>query len=89
MRGVNGSWAELVIAHPDFGRMEGAACQHWCAALLLAHPALYSYLCLKFSFYEKATKFGAIFLKVLTLLSIKTLRTIAPNFCGLLRKAEL
>ena len=44
MRGVNGSWAELVIAHPDFGRMEGAACQHWCAALLLAHPALYSYL---------------------------------------------
>ena len=38
---------------------------------------------LKFSIPEKATK-------VLTLLSnVKTLRTIAPNLCGLVRKAEL
>ena len=42
------------------------------------------------SFLRRPQKFGAIFLKVLTLLSkVKTLRKIAPNFCGLLRKAEL
>ena len=33
----NGGWAEWAIAHPVFGRIEGAA-------LLLAHPALDSYL---------------------------------------------
>ena len=45
---------------------------------------------IKFNFFEKATKFSAICLKVLRLLSkVKTLRQIAPNFCGLIRKAEL
>ena len=44
----------------------------------------------KISFSEKAKKFGAIVLKVLTKLgNVKTLRTIAPNFCVLFRKAEL
>ena len=41
----------------------------------------------KFSFSEKATQ---IWLKVLMLRpNFKTLRQIAPNFCGLLGKAEL
>ena len=44
----------------------------------------------KEAFLRRPQKFGAIALKVLTLLSnVKTLRKIAPNFCGLLRKAEL
>ena len=43
----------------------------------------------KVQLFRKPQKFGAIVLKVLTLLSnVKTLRTIAPNICGLLRKAE-
>ena len=42
------------------------------------------------AFQRRSQKFGAIYLKVLTLLSnVKTLRQIAPNFCVLLRKAEL
>ena len=42
---------------------------------------------LKFRFSEKATK---IWLRVLTLISnVKTLRTIVPNFCGLLRISDL
>ena len=44
VRGVNGGWAEWAIAQPGFGRIEGAAGQRRCAALLLAHPALGSYL---------------------------------------------
>ena len=43
-RGVSGGWAEWAIAHPDFGRLEGAAGQQGRAALLLAHPDLGSYL---------------------------------------------
>ena len=42
-------------------------------------------------FLKRPQRFGAIFfVLVLTLLSnVKTLRKIAPNFCGLLRKTEL
>ena len=36
-RGVNDGWAGMAIAHPGFGRIEGAA------ILLLTHPALGSY----------------------------------------------
>ena len=43
-RGVNGQWAGWAIAHPDFGRIEGAAVQRQRVALLLAHSALDSYL---------------------------------------------
>ena len=39
------------------------------------------------AFLRRPQKFGAIVLKVL--MSVKTLRTMAPNFCGLLRKTEL
>ena len=46
------------------------------------------YLRLRFS--KKAKKFDEISILVLTILSnVKTLRMIAPNFCGILRKAEL
>ena len=41
---VNGGWAEWAIDHPGFDRIEGAAGQRLRAALLLAHPALDSYL---------------------------------------------
>ena len=40
-RGVIGGWA---IAHPIFGRIEFAAGQQLCAALLLAQPVLGSQL---------------------------------------------
>ena len=39
-RGVNGMWAEWAIAHPGFGRIEGATGRRRRAALLLAHPVL-------------------------------------------------
>ena len=42
--GVTGGWAGCAIAHPDLGRIEGAAGQRRRAALLLAHPVLGSYL---------------------------------------------
>ena len=42
-RGVSGGWAGWAIAHPVFGRIEGAAGQRWRAALLLAPPVLGSY----------------------------------------------
>ena len=34
-RGISGGWAGWAIAHPGFGRIEGAA-------LLIAHPANYA-----------------------------------------------
>ena len=43
-RGVSSSWAGWAIAHPDFGRIEGATGQWRRAALLLAHPAFGSQL---------------------------------------------
>lgn len=44
-RGVTGGWAEWAIAHPVFGRIEGAAGQRrWRALLLLAHPVLGTHL---------------------------------------------
>ena len=43
-RGVTGGWAGWAIAHPVFGRIEGAARQRYRAALLLAHPVLSSHL---------------------------------------------
>ena len=41
MAGGQGRWA---IAHPDFGRIEGAAKQRRRAVILIAHPVLDSYL---------------------------------------------
>ena len=43
-RGVNGGWTEWAIAHPGFGRIAGTTGQWRSVALLLAHPALGSYL---------------------------------------------
>ena len=43
-RGVNGGWAGWAIAHPVFGRKEGAAGQRQRAGLLLAHQVLGSQL---------------------------------------------
>ena len=43
-RGVTGGWAGWVIAHPVFGRIEGAARQQQRGALLLVHPVLGSHL---------------------------------------------
>ena len=44
-RGVSGGWAGWAIAHPVFGRIEGAAGRRQRrAALLLAHPVLGSHL---------------------------------------------
>ena len=43
-RSVAGGWAGWAIAHPVFGRIEGAARQRYRAALLLAHPVLNSNL---------------------------------------------
>ena len=43
-RGVSGGGAGGAIAHPVFGRIEGAARQRYRAALLLAHPVLNSNL---------------------------------------------
>ena len=43
-RGVSGGWAGWTIAHPVFGKIEGAAGQRQCAALLLAHPVLGTHL---------------------------------------------
>ena len=44
-RGVSGRWAGWAIAHPVFGRIEGAAGRRQrCATLLLAHPVLASLL---------------------------------------------
>ena len=43
---------------------------------------------LKFSFSEMATKICVICLMVY-LVNVKTIRQIAANFCGLLRKADL
>ena len=43
-RGISGGRAGWVIAHPDFGKLEGTAGQRWRAALLLAHPDFGSYL---------------------------------------------
>ena len=44
---------------------------------------------LKFSFSKKATKIWRHLPQSFDITSIKTLRTIAPIFCGLFRKAEL
>jgi hypothetical protein len=44
-RGVSGMWAGWAIAHPFFGRIEGAARRRQrSATLLLAHPVLASHL---------------------------------------------
>ena len=44
-RGVNGGWAGWAIAHPVFGRIEGArGRRQQCATLLLAHPVLGSHM---------------------------------------------
>ena len=46
-RGISGEWAGWAgraIAHPDFGRIEGATQQRWHTALLLAHPVFGSHL---------------------------------------------
>ena len=37
-RGVSGGWARWPIAHPDLGRLQGAAGLLRRAALFLAHP---------------------------------------------------
>ena len=44
LRGVTGGWAGWPIAHPVLGRIEGAAGQRRCAALLIAHPVFGSQL---------------------------------------------
>ena len=45
LRPINDRWAEWATAHPDFGRIVmQPRRQWWCAALLLAHPVLSSYL---------------------------------------------
>ena len=43
-RGVIGGWAGWEIAHPVFGRIEGAAGQQRHATLLIAHPVFGSQL---------------------------------------------
>ena len=40
---IHGRWSGWAIAHPDFGRIEGAAGERWHAALLLAHQVLDGY----------------------------------------------
>ena len=44
LRGVSGVWAGWAIAHPVFGKIEGAAGQWRRTALLLVLPVLGSYL---------------------------------------------
>ena len=60
IRGVNGMWAEWAIALPGFDRIDGAAEQQPGAALLLAHPALDSYLrpcyCTSYQFSKTPTQ---------------------------------
>ena len=51
---------------------------------------LESHLNLSCGFLRRPQKFGAIFLKVWTLLSnVQTLRTMVPSFCGLLKINQL
>ena len=53
-------------------------------------PSIGTYIIQSSTFLRRLQNFGAIVLRVLTLLSnIKTLRKIMPNFCALLRKTEL
>ena len=42
--GVNDGWAEKAIAHSGFGRIIMWQRQRQCTTLLLAHPAIGSYL---------------------------------------------
>jgi hypothetical protein len=43
-KGIRVGWAGWTIAHPVFGKIEGAAGQWQSAALLLAYPFISSYL---------------------------------------------
>ena len=58
-----------------------APVRHWRHQSSYCSSRVFRSISVKFSFSEKATKIGAICLKVLTLLiNVKTLRQIAPNF---------
>ena len=67
------------------------ACKsYWLSVSIGFHNFLKFQLYMEVSQFHDFVKFGAIIHQVLMLLSnVKTLMKIAPNFCGLLKKAEL